>query len=61
MGKAFQGVDRERLFIRQRLTLSGQPYDPSLKSVILTLQFDMRLGQAMDLISRQAPQLAATG
>jgi hypothetical protein len=39
--------------------LLGQPADPSLKSVILTVHFACHYGQVLDRISRQAPQLAA--
>src|SRR6185295_4660402 len=58
MGWAFQG-GRPEIFFRQRLTLWGQPADPSLKSVPPAMQFDVQSGRAMDRISRQAPQLAA--
>ena len=35
-------------FFRQRLSLLGQPADPSLKSVPPAMQFDVQSGRAMD-------------
>jgi hypothetical protein len=58
MGWAFQGVVWGSHF-GQRLALWGQPADPALKSVIVTVHYACHSGQAVDPISQQAPQLAA--
>src|SRR3954471_14130593 len=47
MGWAFQGGRADFVF-RQRLSLWGQPADPSLKSVPPAMQFDLQSGRAMD-------------